>query len=338
MLPREEFYVRERQTLSPYAMLCEHTRGREVPIPESDMRTEYMRDRDRIIHSKAFRRLKDKTQVFIDPTGSHYRTRLTHTLEVAQISRTIARCLALNEDLTEAAALGHDLGHAPFGHAGEAAITAFFREHGRAEPFQHNVQSLRVVDVLENGTGLNLTFEVRDAIVNHKKDCTPATLEGMAVNFADRIAYLNHDIDDAVRAGILTEDQLPPFAMDVLGRGHSERIDTMIRDIVRQSEGQPFVRQSPEVAAATNELRAYMFSEVYLGGKAKEEEKKVQDVIFLLMAHYLAHPEELPETERKNLLRDGDLVCTADYVSGMTDKFAVMKFQELFVPRGWALL
>ena len=189
MLPREEFYVRERQTLSPYAMLCEHTRGREVPIPESDMRTEYMRDRDRIIHSKAFRRLKDKTQVFIDPTGSHYRTRLTHTLEVAQISRTIARCLALNEDLTEAAALGHDLGHAPFGHAGEAAITAFFREHGRAEPFQHNVQSLRVVDVLENGTGLNLTFEVRDAIVNHKKDCTPATLEGMAVNFADRIAW-----------------------------------------------------------------------------------------------------------------------------------------------------
>ena len=312
MLLREIIYQREREMLSPYAMLCEQTRGRMVPIPESDMRTEYMRDRDRIIHSKAFRRLKDKTQVFINPEGSHYRTRLTHTLEVAQISRTIARCLALNEDLTEAAALGHDLGHTPFGHAGEAAITQFYRENGINAQFLHNEQSLRVVDKLENGRGLNLTFEVRDAILNHKKSTTPVTLEGMAVNYADRIAYLNHDIDDALRAGIITVDDLPKECIEILGRRHSERINTMISDIVMHSLNQPVLQMS--------------------------EEKKVKGVIFLLMEFYGKHPEQLPEAERKNIEQDGLAVCVADYIAGMTDRFAVMKFQELFVPQGWALL
>lgn len=338
MLLREMLYQREREMLSPYAMLCERTRGRMIAIPESDMRTEYMRDRDRIIHSKAFRRLKDKTQVFINPEGSHYRTRLTHTLEVAQISRTIARCLALNEDLTEAAALGHDLGHTPFGHAGEAAITQFYREKGIGAQFLHNEQSLRVVDKLENGYGLNLTFEVRDAILNHKKSTIPATLEGMAVNYADRIAYLNHDIDDALRAGIITVDDLPGECIKILGRGHSERINTMISDIVMHSQGQPALHMSEEVNWATNRLREYMFSEVYVGSAAKEEEKKVKDVIFLLMEFYVKHPEQLPEAERKNIEQDGLPVCVADYIAGMTDRFAVMKFQELFVPEGWALL
>lgn len=338
MLLREIIYQREREMLSPYAMLCEQTRGRMVPISESDMRTEYMRDRDRIIHSKAFRRLKDKTQVFINPKGSHYRTRLTHTLEVAQISRTIARCLALNEDLTEAAALGHDLGHTPFGHAGEAAITQFYRENGINAQFLHNEQSLRVVDKLENGRGLNLTFEVRDAILNHKKSTTPVTLEGMAVNYADRIAYLNHDIDDALRAGIITVDDLPKECIEILGRRHSERINTMISDIVMHSLNQPVLQMSEEVNWATNRLREYMFSEVYVGSAAKDEEKKVKDVIFLLMEFYGKHPEQLPEAERKNIEQDGLAVCVADYIAGMTDRFAVMKFQELFVPQGWALL
>ncbi|PWL45151.1 MAG: deoxyguanosinetriphosphate triphosphohydrolase [Clostridiales bacterium] len=338
MLLREIIYQREREMLSPYAMLCEQTRGRMVPISESDMRTEYMRDRDRIIHSKAFRRLKDKTQVFINPKGSHYRTRLTHTLEVAQISRTIARCLALNEDLTEAAALGHDLGHTPFGHAGEAAITQFYRENGINAQFLHNEQSLRVVDKLENGRGLNLTFEVRDAILNHKKSTTPVTLEGMAVNYADRIAYLNHDIDDALRAGIITVDDLPKECIEILGRRHSERINTMISDIVMHSLNQPVLQMSEEVNWATNRLREYMFSEVYVGSAAKEEEKKVKGVIFLLMEFYGKHPEQLPEAERKNIEQDGLAVCVADYIAGMTDRFAVMKFQELFVPQGWALL
>ncbi len=338
MLLRETFYKRERQILSPYAMLCENTKGRRIPIQESDIRTEYMRDRDRIIHSKAFRRLKDKTQVFINPEGSHYRTRLTHTLEVAQISKTIARCLALNEDLTEAAALGHDLGHTPFGHAGEAAISSFFEQMGVKKCFLHNEQSLRVVDKLENGVGLNLTFEVRDAILNHKKSTTPLTLEGMAVNYADRIAYLNHDIDDALRAKIITIDDLPEKCIRILGRGHSERINTMITDIVIHSMGLPELRMSEEVKWATDELREYMFSQVYVGSAAKEEEKKVKDVIFLLMEYYLQHPQQLPQVEKENIDKDGLMICIADYIAGMTDKFAVMKFQELFVPQGWALL
>jgi len=338
MLLREVFYKRERETLSPYAMLCENSKGRRTPIEESDMRTEYMRDRDRIIHCKAFRRLKDKTQVFINPEGSHYRTRLTHTLEVAQISRTIARCLALNEDLTEAAALGHDLGHTPFGHAGEVAITQFYRENNIDLEFWHNEQSLRIVDTLENGKGLDLTYEVRDGILNHKKSRTPETLEGMAVNFADRIAYLNHDIDDALRAGIITIDDLPKECMDILGRGHSERLNTMITDIVEQSFGKPKLCMSKDVAWATDRLREYMFQEVYVGSPAKEEEKKVKDVIFLLMEYYMKHPEALPEDERIHIERDGLMVCIADYIAGMTDKFAVMKFQEFFVPHGWALL
>ncbi|MBQ9942703.1 MAG: deoxyguanosinetriphosphate triphosphohydrolase, partial [Christensenellaceae bacterium] len=258
---REELYQREERTLSKYAMLCRNSRGREVPIPESELRTEYMRDRDRIVHSKAFRRLKDKTQVFINPEGSHYRTRLTHTMEVSQIARTITRALALNDDLTEAIALGHDLGHTPFGHAGERAIARFLEDNtGGKKTFLHNVQSLRIVEKLEkDGEGLNLTWEVRDGILNHKKNMQPATLEGMAVNFADRIAYLNHDIDDALRAGIITVDQMPSECLDVLGHTHSKRINTMITDIVTHSIGQPRLTMSEEVARATDLLRNFMF-------------------------------------------------------------------------------
>lgn len=325
--------------LSPYAMRCQNTKGRVFPIKESEIRTEYMRDRDRIVHSKAFRRLKDKTQVFINPEGSHYRTRLTHTLEVSQISRTIARCLSLNEDLTEAIALGHDLGHTPFGHAGEAAITAYFKEAGCGDlVFSHNMQSLRVVEKLENGSGLNLTYEVRDGIVNHRKSLNPATLEGMAVNYADRIAYLNHDIDDSLRAGIITAADLPKECIQVLGDTHSKRINTMITDIVFHSIDQPFLQMSREVEEATETLREYMFEKVYRDSAAKDEEKKVNDVIFMLMEHFIRHTEELLDVSAQLLQQDGALLCVADYVSGMTDKFAVTKFQELFVPHSWTLL
>jgi dGTPase len=336
---REVFYKIEKEILSSYAMRAENTQGREVPIPESDTRTEYMRDRDRIIHSKAFRRLKDKTQVFINPEGSHYRTRLTHTLEVSQISRTISKCLLLNEDLTEAIALGHDLGHTPFGHAGEAAITSFFQEQGYADKvFRHNEQSLRIVEKLENGTGLNLTAEVRDGILNHRKSTRPATLEAMTVNYADRIAYLNHDIDDALRANIITFEMLPREALLVLGEAHSTRINTMITDIVKTSYEKPYVRMSDKVEKATDILRDYMFAVVYKDNSAKEEEKKVKDIIHMLMDYFLQHPEALPEETRAHMGSETVLDCVSDYVSGMTDKYAVKKFEELFVPQGWTLL
>ncbi len=336
---RESFYKRERATLSPYAMLCENTKGRVRPIPESEVRTEFMRDRDRIVHSKAFRRMKDKTQVFINPEGSHYRTRLTHTLEVSQIARTIARCLSLNEDLTEAVALGHDLGHTPFGHAGEAAIADYFRQAGQGGlTFAHNEQSLRVVEKLENGAGLNLTYEVRDGILNHRRSMRPATLEGMAVNYADRIAYLNHDIDDALRAGIITVPDLPKDCIRVLGETHSGRINTMLTDIVFHSLDKPFLQISPAVEQATQALRAFMFEAVYKDNAAKNEEKKVKDIIHMLMDYYVAHTHELTEATEQRILQDGVLVCVADYIAGMTDKFAVTKFQELFVPHGWTLL
>lgn len=335
---REVFYQRERETLSQYAMLCENTRGRQWSIEESPVRTEYMRDRDRIVHSKAFRRLKDKTQVFINPVGSHYRTRLTHTLEVAQISRTISRCLLLNEDLTEAIALGHDLGHTPFGHAGERAITTYYRENGHPElKFEHNAQSLRIVEKLENGTGLNLTFEVRDGIYHHRKGMKPATLEGMAVNYADRIAYLNHDMDDALRAGIVKIDDFPKECLSVLGHTHSERINRMITDIVAAS-GDGILHMSREVEEATAQLRDYMFREVYLDSAAKIEEKKVQEVVNLLFEYYLEHLEELPGQYGRFLEEEGPLACVADYISGMTDRYAVTRFQQIFIPHSWTML
>ncbi|MBR3564581.1 MAG: deoxyguanosinetriphosphate triphosphohydrolase [Clostridia bacterium] len=338
MTIREKIYQHERESLSKYAMLSENTIGREYPIEESDIRTEFMRDRDRITHSKAFRRLKDKTQVFINPEGSHYRTRLTHTPEVTQLAKTISRCLALNEDLTEAIGLGHDLGHTPFGHAGEFAINDYYRDHGMDLSFAHNLQSVRIVEKLENGTGLNLTYEVRDGIRNHKKGMKPMTLEGMAVNYSDRIAYLNHDIDDSLRAGIITEADLPREAIQVLGDSYSVRINTMITDIVNNSVGKDRLIMSPEIERATDILREFMFEEVYRDSPAKIEEKKVRNIIYLLMDYYLAHPDKLPEDDRGNIETDGLAVCVTDYIAGMTDKYAVQVFDDLYVPHAWQLL
>ena len=336
---RQQLYERERAVLSKYAMLCENTRGREIPMEESDIRTEYMRDRDRIVHCKSFRRLKDKTQVFISPEGSHYRTRLTHTMEVSQIARTIARCLRLNEDLTEAIALGHDLGHTPFGHAGERSIAACLGKYGDTGPaFSHNRQSLRIVEKLERGSGLNLTWEVRDGIYNHKKNMNPCTLEGMAVSFADRIAYLNHDIDDALRAGIIVIEDLPRECLDVLGYTHGARINTMITDIVEQSMDKAALSQSKMVREATELLRNFMFEQVYLNSPAKAEEKKVLFLIDSLFEYYLEHPKVLPEPGWKGWQKERPLVLIADYIAGMTDHFAETKFQELFIPHSWTML
>ncbi|MDO4493305.1 MAG: deoxyguanosinetriphosphate triphosphohydrolase [Clostridia bacterium] len=325
---REEL---ERKILSPYAMLSSETKGRERPMEQCELRTDFIRDRDRIIHCKSFRRLKHKTQVFLSPQGDHYRTRLTHTLEVSQIARTIARALRLNEDLVEAIAMGHDLGHTPFGHSGEDVLNALL-----PGGFEHNVQSLRVVERLENeGKGLNLTFEVRDGIVNHKKSGHPATLEGVVVSLADRIAYINHDIDDAERAGILKESDLPENALRVLGNSHGKRIDTVIRDIVRESADRPYVRMSEEVATEFDGLRSFMFRNVYKNPAAKGEEARAQRVIGELFRAYLKDPREW----------NGEALCehsaetperlVADYIAGMTDNYAVSEFERLFVPKAW---
>lgn len=330
MTVREEIERLEEEWLSPYAVRSRDSRGREREEKPDPLRTCFMRDRDRIIHSKTFRRLKHKTQVFLAPEGDHYRTRLTHTLEVSQISRTIARALRLNEDLTEAIALGHDLGHTPFGHMGEEA----FQELMPA-PFRHNEQSLRVVEKLEyNGKGLNLTFEVRDGILCHTgQSPLPATLEGKVVCIADRIAYVNHDIDDAIRAGILEDSDLPPSTREVLGRYHSERIDTLVRDMVEESRERDDIRQSPEVAAALGELRDFLFERVYIGSVAKQEEEKAIRVLRSLFQFYLENPEEMPEEFR----REGEdlRVRACDYVAGMTDRYAMRKYREKFLPRVW---
>ena len=325
---KNTIHENEKLTLSPYAMLSMNTRGRKHPIDDSTIRTEFMRDRDRIVHCKSFRRLKDKTQVFLIPEGSHYRTRLTHTLEVSQIARTISRALRLNDDLTEAIALGHDLGHTPFGHAGERSLN----EH---VPFTHNAQSLRIVEKLENGTGLNLTYEVRDGIYNHKKGMHPCTLEGMAVNMADRIAYLNHDIDDALRAKVLNKDDIPGECKEILGDNYSARINTMITDIVINSIDRPFLMMSEEVESASNALRKFMFEHVYTNNIAKSEETRVPIIIDMLFEYYSKHFDELPEIYAKNREEDGADVCIADYIAGMTDKFAVSKFEDLYIPHGW---
>jgi dGTPase len=330
MIIREEIEELEYRWLSPHAVRSRESKGRQRPEPPDPIRTCFMRDRDRIIHSKAFRRLKHKTQVFLAPEGDHYRTRLTHTLEVSQISRTIARALRLNEDLTEAIALGHDLGHTPFGHIGEEAFKDL-----TPRPFHHNEQSLRVVDRLEyGGKGLNLTWEVRDGILNHTGSSPlPATLEGRIVRIADRIAYVNHDVDDAIRAGILTEKDLPRSTVEVLGKHHSQRIDTLVKDIVRESAGKSDILMSPEVEAALNELRDFLFQRVYVGSVAKQEEDKAVVVLRSLFHYYLDHPEEMPvefqEGEEELRVR----VC--DYVAGMTDRYALRKYQEIFLPKVW---
>ena len=315
----------ECETLSPYAMLSVNTRGRareEEPCP---VRTVYMRDRDRIIHCKSFRRLKHKTQVFLSPVGDHFRTRLTHTLEVSQIARTIARGLRLNEDLTEAIALGHDLGHTPFGHSGEEVLNELV-----PGGFEHNVQSLRVVDKLENGVGLNLTYEVRDGILNHKKKCHPATLEGSVVSLADRIAYINHDIDDAVRAGVLDTSTLPKDCVRVLGDTHRDRINTLILDVLENSYGRAEVVMSEEVGEKFDELRDFMFDYVYYNPVAKWEAEKWKYVLIRLYNYYVDHVDVLPEEFRKYIGEDGAERVAADYIACMTDRYAAADYEQKY--------
>jgi dGTPase len=351
---REEQEAREAASLSPYAALAKDSRGRRTPEPEDPIRTCFQRDRDRIIHSKAFRRLMHKTQVFLSPLGDHYRTRLTHSIEVMQLSRSIARGLNLNEDLAEAIALGHDLGHSPFGHAGEAALTEVM---GRYEPgarFIHSEQSSRVVMYLErrgDKIGLNLTEEVLDGIAKHSKhggalagyQDVPFTLEGQIVRYCDRLAYINHDIDDALRAGIIREDELPPKAIETLGTRGSIRIETVVQDVIMQCRGRNEIRLSEPVLDAVETIKTFMFERVYLNDAAKTEEPKAQNIVKKLFSHYMEHPAELPEEYARGAQPQDALarrVC--DYIAGFTDRFAIKKFKELFVepmeaeiPREW---
>ena len=324
-------YVRHMDAyLSPYAAKNATCRGRDLPLEES-LRTEYQRDRDRIIHCQSFRRLMNKTQVFLAPVGDHYRTRLTHTLEVTQIARTLARALRLNEDLTEAIGLGHDLGHTPFGHAGEVAMRECF------DPgFAHYKQSLRVVEKLERGgKGLNLTWEVRDGIVNHTGDSVAATLEGVLVKFADRIAYINHDIDDACRAGILQPDDIPLELREVLGHTHGDRINTMVLSVIRASMDCPEIRMEPHVADATTKLRSFLFERVYTNSVAKREESKSRELLMRLFEHYVKHPEGMPTLYRANVEAEGVERCVCDFLSGMTDRYAIETYRSLYVPNVW---
>ncbi len=324
---RERIEETEELTLSPYATKSKNTRGRQIPRPLCDMRTEFQRDRDKIIHSKSFRRLKHKTQVFISPEGDHYRTRLTHTLEVSQIGRTIARALRLNEDLVEAISLGHDLGHTPFGHAGEAALN-------RLSPngFKHNEQSVRVVDYIDK---LNLTYEVRDGILHHTGDGTASTPEGRIIKFADRIAYINHDIDDAIRAGVLKEESLPKESIAVLGATHSDRISSMIQNCIESSFDSDQIRMSGDIAIAMDALRKFMFENVYIGSDAKVEDGKVLNIMEGLYSYFIKNPHLLPDVNT-SLLSDFDVdraVC--DYIAGMSDRYAVYMFEKIYVPSSW---
>lgn len=335
MTIREQMEIRETQILSPYAMLSIHSRGREEPEEECDIRPVFQRDRDRILHCKAFRRLKQKTQVFLLPKGDHYRTRLTHTLEVSQNARTIAKALRLNEDLTEAIALGHDLGHTPFGHAGERALNQIC-----PLGFTHHEQSVRVVERLERqGRGLNLTWEVRDGIRNHKTSGKPHTLEGQIVRLSDKIAYINHDIDDAVRGGILKESDIPERIRKVLGPSSKVRLDTMVHNVITNSMEQSAIWMSPEVAEAMMDLRKFLFENVYQNPVAKGEEKKAVHMIKNLYEFYEDHLEYLPEQFLCMIGPDGEsreqVVC--DYIAGMTDTYAVKKFEEYFIPESWKI-
>ena len=322
----------EREFLSPYATKSEDTRGRETPIKPCPLRTEFQRDRDRILHCKAFRRLKNKTQVFFSPEGDHYRTRLTHTLDVSQIARSIARSLALNEDLAEAIALGHDLGHTPFGHVGERVLAKL-----ATDGFFHNEQSLRVVDCIEkDGKGLNLTMEVRDGILQHKSSGKPKTLEGQAVSLADRIAYINHDIEDAIRAGILKTSDLPPRAVKLLGNETKTRINTAITDIYQNSYGKPYVKMSDEMMSATNELRSFMFERVYeLANKSIQD--RSERMLTQMFAYFVANFDKLPKTYLRHLEKDGKERVVCDYLSGMTDRYAIGVFENLFIPSTFSI-
>lgn len=335
MMIREELENNEINNLSEYAAFSKYSKGRNREERPCDIRTCYQRDRDRIIHCKAFRRLKHKTQVFLAPAGDHYRTRLTHTLEVSQIARTIAKALRLNEELTEAIALGHDLGHTPFGHAGEAALNKVCNDG-----FTHFEQSIRVVEILEKkGQGLNLTWEVRDGIINHRTSGTPSTLEGKIVRLSDKIAYINHDIDDAIRGRILREGELPDIYTNVIGHSKKERLNTMIYDIVNHSGQKPDIVMSEELEEAMRGLRQFMFEYVYSNQIAKGEEYKAKRMLTALYNYYLENISEMPEEyrmliENKNQKAER-VVC--DYIAGMTDQYSVRKFEELFVPSFWKM-
>lgn len=325
------FIEREKATLSKHAFLTEKTRGRKHAYTPCINRTEFQRDRDKIIHSKSFRRLMHKTQVFLLPIDEHYRNRMTHTLEVTQIARIIARALRLNEDLTEAAALGHDLGHTPFGHAGEEVMRKCF-----SPDFSHSEQSLRVVEKLENnGEGLNLTYEVRDAIRWHNGDALASTLEGVIVKFADRIAYINHDIDDAVRGGILKMEDIPSDIIETLGTGHSQRINTMVSSIIYASENMSTIQMEPEIWDATCALRKFLFDTVYINPVAKGEEKKAKLMLEGLYDYYLSNPEKMPSLFLKIADEEGLPRAVCDYVSGMTDRYAIDTFKKIYIPMSW---
>ncbi|MDI6688873.1 MAG: deoxyguanosinetriphosphate triphosphohydrolase [Actinomycetota bacterium] len=350
---RERIEKEEKRLLSPRAQLSVNSKGRKFPEEPCSLRTCFQRDRDRIVHCKSFRRLSHKTQVFLAPEGDHYRTRLTHTLEVSQISRTIARSLKLNEDLTEAIALGHDLGHTPFGHIGEEALTECLCQVKDENPelypslpcaFRHNEQSLRVVDFIEyGGKGLNLTWEVRDGILHHTGDESPSTLEGQIVGIADRIAYINHDIDDAIRGGILSQRDLPQGPLEILGKYHGIRINTMVMDMIRssapacrQTRGEGRIQMSPIFAEAMENLRNFLMQRVYMDSPAKMEDEKAKRVLKTLFFYYLKDPRKLPpefytQTEEELPIK----VC--DYVAGMTDRYALRTYEQLFVPKAWMI-
>lgn len=331
---KDAIYQMEQQSFSKYAVKSSETKGRAIYVEPCPLRTEFQRDRDRIIHSKAFRRLKHKTQVFLSPEGDHYRTRLTHTLEVSQIARTVARALRLNEDLVEAISLGHDLGHTPFGHEGEKVLSKIL---GR--PFEHNEQSLRVVDKLENdGAGLNLTYEVRDGILQHKISGKPATLEGKIVSYADRIAYVNHDIDDGIRAGILKEEDLPRDVVNVLGNKKGDRINSLVQNLVKTSYDKPYVKLDDEYENALKTLRTFMFTTLYQDKEAKQEEKKADRLIEFLFEYFMSGVGKMPIFYEKIANEEGREIAVCDYVAGMSDRYAIKLFNELIVPKSWQVL
>lgn len=328
--PREDREKLERSMLSPRGTLAAESRGRSQPEEPCEIRTCFQRDTDRIVHSKSFRRLKHKTQMLLSPSGDHYRTRMTHTLEVSRIARTISRGLLLNEDLTEAIALGHDLGHTPFGHAGERALQAIY-----PGGFAHNEHSLRTVDRLEkDGAGLNLSWEVRNGILWHTGKEWPATPEGKIVRFSDRIAYVNHDTDDACRAGLLQESDLPMEVRQVLGDHYSMRINTVVRDIILSSTEE--IRMSPAVENAMTVFREFLFEQVYRNPVAKAEERKVEGMLRALYDHYMANVSELPSDYLRVAETEGDARAVCDYIAGMTDQYAVSVFCDLYIPAGWS--
>lgn len=331
---RENLERMEEISLSPFATLSVNSRGRDREEPQCDIRPVFQRDRDRILHCKSFRRLKHKTQVFLSPKGDHYRTRLTHTLEVSQNARTIAKALRLNEDLVEAIALGHDLGHTPFGHAGERILDELCDEG-----YRHNEQSVRIVEKLEkDGKGLNLTWEVRDGILNHQTSMMPHTLEGKIVRLSDKIAYINHDIDDAIRAKVMSEEDIPLEIRKVLGMTTKERLNTLIHNIIMNSMGKNDIAMSDEIGGAMQDLRKFMFQKVYTNPAAKGEEAKAERLLCELYAHYMGNIEILPE-QYQIMYREGEkkerVVC--DYISGMTDQYAVAKYREFFLPKAWEI-